>query len=242
MSFHTPLTVKELVDGIESRKYFLPSIQREFVWETERIEKLFDSLMRGFPIGLFVFREIPVEESTDFTFYEFIRNYHQRDQKHNSIANLKENVTPFQVILDGQQRMTLLYIGLKGSYAEKLKRYRIDNPKAYPVKKLYVNLLDKPNIEDNDELGLSYYFKFLTPDEAKKDRNEKIFWFEVGDILKSEFEDASGIFDYVIDNELNKSKLPSKILSRLQKQIRLEKLINYYLEKNSGDKQGELVA
>lgn len=241
MSFQTPLTVKELVDGIESRKYFLPSIQREFVWGTERIEKLFDSLMKGFPIGSFLFWEIPVEKSADFTFYEFIRNYHQRNQKHNPIANLKGNVTPFQAILDGQQRMTSLYIGLKGSYAEKLKRYRVDNPNAYPVKKLYVNLLDVPNIEDNDELGLSYYFKFLTPDEATKDRNEKTFWFEVGDILKSEFEDASGIFDYVIDkDELNKSetKLPAKILSRLQKQIRLEKLINYYLEKNSGDKHG----
>ena len=239
MSFQTPLTVKELVDGIESRKYFLPSIQREFVWGTERIEKLFDSLMKGFPIGSFLFWEIPVEKSTDFTFYEFIRNYHQRDQKHNPIANLKGNVTPFQAILDGQQRMTSLYIGLKGSYAEKLKRYRVDNPNAYPVKKLYVNLLDVPNIEDNDELGLSYYFKFLTPDEAEKDRNEKAFWFEVGDILKAEFEDASGIFDYVIGkDELSKTKLPSKILSRLQKQIRLEKLINYYLEKDSVDKQG----
>ena len=122
-----------------------------------------------------------------------------------------------QGVWDGQQRITALYIGLKGSYEGK---------------KLYVNLLDKPNIEDNDELGLSYYFKFLTPDEATKDRNEKTFWFEVGDILKAEFEDAGGIFDYVVDRvELNKSKLPARILSRLQKQIRLEKLINYYLEK-----------
>ena len=95
MSFQTPLTVKELVDGIESRKYFLPSIQREFVWGTDRIEKLFDSLMKGFPIGSFLFWEIPVEKSADFTSYEFIRNYHQRNQKHNPIANLKGNVTPF---------------------------------------------------------------------------------------------------------------------------------------------------
>ena len=40
-------------------------------------------------------------------------------------------------ILDGQQRMTSLYIGLKGSYAYKMSHKRWDNPQAYPVRKLY---------------------------------------------------------------------------------------------------------
>lgn len=31
-----------------NRQYFLPAIQREFVWELEQIEKLFDSIMGDF--------------------------------------------------------------------------------------------------------------------------------------------------------------------------------------------------
>ena len=115
------LTVKELVESIEQRRYFLPSIQREFVWGTDRIEKLFDSLMRGFPIGSFLFWQVPSNKVDDFQFYEFIRNYHALNNRHNTVANLNGNIVPFQAILDGQQRMTSLYIGLKGSFAEKLK-------------------------------------------------------------------------------------------------------------------------
>ena len=74
--FQNAITVKTLVEGIENRKYFLPSIQREFVWGTNRIEKLFDSLMRDFPIGSFLFWEVPPEKVNDFQFYEFLRDYH----------------------------------------------------------------------------------------------------------------------------------------------------------------------
>jgi len=44
MSFQTPVTIADRMAGIQSTKYVLPAIQREFVWETEQIEKLFDSL------------------------------------------------------------------------------------------------------------------------------------------------------------------------------------------------------
>ena len=54
MGYETPISVKELVEGI-NKKYYLPSIQREFVWDTDRIARLFDSLMKGFPIGSFLF-------------------------------------------------------------------------------------------------------------------------------------------------------------------------------------------
>ncbi len=222
MAFQTPLTVKELVDGIYGHKYYLPSIQREFVWSTDKIEKLFDSLMKGFPIGSFLFWEIPADKKDTFVFYEFIRNYHQRDNKHNPVANLNGYDKSFQGILDGQQRMTALYIGLRGSYAEKIK-YR----DVYPVKKLYVNLLDKP--DDNDELGLSYDFRFLSDEDAKV-RDEKNFWFLVGDILKSDFNDMFGIYTYISENKLNESA--SKILSTLYQHIKVERTINYYLEKN----------
>ena len=49
MSFQTPLTINEVIEKIHTKKYLLPSIQREFVWDTNQIIMLFDSLMRDYP-------------------------------------------------------------------------------------------------------------------------------------------------------------------------------------------------
>ena len=51
MSFQTPLTINEVITKIHAKKYLLPSIQREFVWDTNQIIMLFDSLMRDYPIN-----------------------------------------------------------------------------------------------------------------------------------------------------------------------------------------------
>ena len=48
MAYETPITIAEVVKGISANKYVLPSIQREFVWNTTQIETLFDSLMQKY--------------------------------------------------------------------------------------------------------------------------------------------------------------------------------------------------
>ena len=108
MGYETPISVKELVEGIRDKKYYLPSIQREFVWDTDRIARLFDSLMKGFPIGSFLFWEVPKDKIEEFSFYEFIRDFHALKNKHNKVAPLTTTSAPFVAILDGQQRMTSL--------------------------------------------------------------------------------------------------------------------------------------
>lgn len=51
-------SIKDVVDGLNVR-YFLPDIQREYVWlkkaDEKKIEQLFDSILRGYPIGSFYF-------------------------------------------------------------------------------------------------------------------------------------------------------------------------------------------
>ena len=42
MAYQTALTIERVIKDIDSKKYLLPSIQREFVWSTGQIEKLFD--------------------------------------------------------------------------------------------------------------------------------------------------------------------------------------------------------
>lgn len=75
MAFQTALTIKETIASIHSKKYLLPSIQREFVWDCDQITQLFDSLMLGYPIGSFLFWEVGATNVKEFVFYEFLRNY-----------------------------------------------------------------------------------------------------------------------------------------------------------------------
>ena len=77
--------IKNIVNEI-NKKYYLPAIQREFVWSTEQIETLFDSLMQGYPISTFLFWEVKSDNIKNFQFYEFIRKYHKRDRFHNEKA------------------------------------------------------------------------------------------------------------------------------------------------------------
>ena len=76
MSFQTPLTIREVLQGIEHHHYVLPAIQREFVWTPEQMIALLDSLMRGYPVGSFLFWKIEAVRSRDYRFYDFVLNYH----------------------------------------------------------------------------------------------------------------------------------------------------------------------
>ena len=133
MAYQTALTIESVIKDIDSKKYLLPSIQREFVWSTGQIEKLFDSLMRDYPINAFLFWKVPREKEAGIhvvhLLYEFLRDYHQKDNKHNPKANTN-GTEDIIAILDGQQRMTSLYIALKGTYAYKMSYKRWDNPAA----------------------------------------------------------------------------------------------------------------
>ena len=206
----------------------LPAIQRDLVWDTEQIERLFDSLMRDYPIGSFLFWYVPKVRSKDFQFYEFIRNYHQRTNKRIEKADIsgEDDIT---AILDGQQRLTALYLGLRGTYAYKLPRKYFNNPHAYPERKLYLNLVNKSKKED-----LEYDFRFLTYDEAQKN-DENHFWFRVGDILN--FNEQYEVNDYLLENNLfqiskEKSAFANKTLFKLYWVIHQSNVINYFLEKS----------
>lgn len=230
MSFQTPLTINDVITDIHAKKYLLPSIQREFVWDQEQIKMLFDSLMRDYPINAFLFWKIPKEKVSEFQFYEFLRDYHQKDNRHNPKANVSGS-DDVMAVLDGQQRLTSLYIALKGTYASKLSYKRWDNPQAYPKKKLYLNLLSKP--EDDT---LEYEFEFLTDAEAKEN-DENHHWFLVGKIL--DLKELHEVMNYMIEAGLSsnpdkeKAKFANRALSKLHTVVHVNGIISYYLEQST---------
>lgn len=228
MSFQK-ITIRQAIENIDNKKYFLPAIQREFVWKTSQIEKLFDSLMRDYPISSFLFWEVKKDNINHYQFYEFIRNYHERDCKHNVKENFNGVTNDIIAILDGQQRLTSLYIGLKGTYAYKLPYQKWNNSDAFPKRKLCLNLISPP--ADND---LKYDFKFLTDSEIKN-IDDNHFWFVVSDILT--FQKSKSVSDYLMKNGLfklddNKSEFAHDALANLWEIIHIQESINFFLEKD----------
>jgi uncharacterized protein with ParB-like and HNH nuclease domain len=228
MAFVEPITIKQALDGVHKKKYLLPAIQREFVWDTYQIERLFDSIMRDYPISSFLFWEVDKNNIKNYQFYEFVRDYHERDNTHNPKANV-DGENGITAILDGQQRLTSLYIGLKGTYAYKLPRKRWDNDDSFPKRKLCLNLV-APADDDSD---LEYDFKFLTKKEYKQN-DENHFWFSVGDILN--FEEAVDVNDYLLEKDISeygkeKFRYANKTLFKLYEVIHKNKSINFFLEK-----------
>lgn len=73
MAYETPLTIAEVMQNISANKYVLPSIQREYVWSTNQIETLFDSLMRDYPIGTFLFWELTKNMLKNSIFMNLLR-------------------------------------------------------------------------------------------------------------------------------------------------------------------------
>jgi hypothetical protein len=224
MSFEKPLPIREVIQNIASTDFVLPAIQREFVWDSEQIEKLFDSLLRGYPIGSFLFWRVKADHTREFQFYRFMDRYHQRDLRHNEPIELMGERSVIAV-LDGQQRLTALNIGLRGWHAEKMPYYRWSSDHAFPKRRLYLNLMAPP--EDQE---FAYEFEMLRDKDLKSAGDDK-FWFPVGKVL--EFEDLGEIFNYCLDHDLTQTgnKFPHETLMKLWQCMCNEPHINYYLEK-----------
>lgn len=228
MAFVEPITIKEAIDNVHKKNYLLPAIQREFVWATEQIERLFDSIMRDYPISSFLFWEVEKKNIGNYQFYEFLREYHERDNRHNPKADLNgEN--GITAILDGQQRLTSLYIGLRGTYAYKLPRKRWDNDAAFPKRKLCLNL-----VSPSDNGDLVFDFRFLTKNEHQQ-RDDTHYWFPVGDIL--DITEAVDVNDYLMTNDIaplgkEKFRFANKSLFKLYEAIHKNRTINFFLERD----------
>ena len=119
---YIPVRVSDIIRQVNADIY-LPAIQREFVWPTEKIERLFDSIMADFPIGSFLYWRLEQKNKDEWPVYEFIRDY-DAEAPHNSPANLAGINKDITLVLDGQQRITSLFIGLKGSHRYFYYRWR----------------------------------------------------------------------------------------------------------------------
>lgn len=216
-------TIRDLITEKISRNTFLPAIQREYVWSPYQVEKLFDSLMCGYPISSFLFWRIREENKKDWISYEFIRDFNA-EAPHNSETNLDGVNQDIFLVLDGQQRITSLNIGLRGSYRYFYRRWR--------KTRLYLNLLWNHDNDNPEEL--TYQFLFKEDDQPLPRTDYAQYWYRVGDILN--FEDAEDAKD-AIENKLigfpeDEQKRAKRLIGKLHSVVNVSKIINYYEEKS----------
>ena len=145
--------VKSLNENEENGGFWLPKIQRPFVWREEQIEKLFDSVMRDYPISTL----LAWGTKSNMKYRRFIKDYKKGINLYEQYEG--NNNKAKYLVLDGQQRLQSFYIGLKGTYEKK---------------KLCFNILSgKPSMPEET----MYKFKFLESDKIKAP------WFSVNELV-----------------------------------------------------------
>src|SRR5574344_840848 len=200
MSKYDYLTIKEAMRKIASNEYVLPAIQRKFIWRPNQIEMLFDSIMRDYPINSFMMWEITeFDIQQNYKFYTFLKDYADKYHEDNAEAPTQALKLPFNAVIDGQQRLTSLYIGLYGTYRyKKPSKWWKDNEEIMPTRHLYLDIKNPlSSIIDNEKV---YDFRFLTKDELEELSTEEHLWFKVGDaVLK--FKDQEDVDAFIEKND-----------------------------------------
>jgi len=248
------ITIRKIITQIDENKIYLPALQRKFVWDKPRIELLFDSLMRNYPFGTFLLWKLHRQKADSYVFYEFLKEYDERHpyNRRKTGAFLHEEITG---ILDGQQRLSSMYIGLMGTHTEKAPYKRKSSSNAYEKTSLYLNLLSLPyyldpegNIATLEEKN--FEFRFLTDEKVTTNTTRKIeredgstvmepmLWFKVGQVLgwneDPEFDQIIEVLQSECRTELQKEtlvkqkRLIKKGLDTLHRRVHQDELVNYF--------------
>lgn len=226
-------TVHEALNSIQRRHYVLPAIQREFVWGTDRICALFDSLMRDYPITSLLYWRVAKEHANDYRWYDFVLNYHEFDAPgcppHENLP-AEERIA----VLDGQQRLTALNIGLRGSHAAKAKYRQRGRPQSYPKKVLHLDICAEPQLSEDRYEDQVYRFEFLEDERAGAENKaaDNSYWFRVGDVLNFPADASAGkaINTYLQAHQLADHPHAFDTLFTLWNAVFVQRHLSFYTE------------
>jgi uncharacterized protein with ParB-like and HNH nuclease domain len=189
-------TIRRMVGYLNNEEkdggFWLPNIQRPFVWKEEQTERLFDSILREYPIStLLVWKTKSSIKRRGFI------QYYRKKQKLSDFYVLEDSKIKM-LVLDGQQRLQSLFIGLKGSYEGK---------------ELYLNILSGDVTQPDD---IRYQFKFMEKEKVK------FPWIKFKDIVFSNEE-----YDEISERLIDKSNMEltreqeKRIIRNVSKVIRI---------------------
>lgn len=219
------MTIASALRQIQDRKLILPAIQREYVWKPSQIIRVFDSVMRGYPVGSFLSWKVMPETVSQFKFYGFMTEYSAFDNRHNPVIDIPTD-REVVAILDGQQRLTSLNIGLRGTYAYKNHGGWANKSWSYPERRLHLNLASEA---PENELGLKYHFQFLTKkdvDASADDDSKK--WLPVSEIFDAP--DTAKLIQLLAKYEVGNDPKASALVSKLWEAVHKTASLHFYEE------------
>lgn len=149
------LKIHDVIQKISDNIIVLPVIQRNLVWDEEKMELLFDSLLKGNSFGGIMALQESKGGQPLFAFRQFSKEGELHDSDLPPI--LDQSIT---LIIDGQQRLQAFYMGLKG---------------GVNGKNMYFNLFSQTDYE------FEFARKIIDlPESRKEDEQEiKMLWFPV---------------------------------------------------------------
>lgn len=157
----------DIIRNIENGIYQIPKFQRDFVWDKNKSAKLIESLLKGYPIGSFILWKTKERlKSLKKLGGEILKEIEEGDFVY--------------YILDGQQRITSLYLAIKGLKIDK-----------NDYKEIFIDL-DK-DIESDDEICVC---------ECDKLKNSISFY----DLMNRDILEISDEFGRDIANQANELK------------------------------------
>lgn len=232
------ITVFDALKNIQKRKYILPAFQRQYVWNLAQVEKLWDSILIGYPISSFLFWHLDEDNySSEARFCDFLSSAAFKSGKHEP-ANNKFELSGIDInytdtaVLDGQQRLTSLFISLFGE-AMIRQKWAQSNAKASPAF-LYLEL-DRQNLdfyddEDSSEheyeynakrYGFTFTSKMPTPTQFKVKTL----------VADSRFEDkdkrAEAITEILNNRPVRDKEYAFNVINKLTQKIYDEPIIRY---------------
>lgn len=229
------ITIAKAIEAIQNGKYVMPAFQRQFVWSTNQIEKLWDSILLDYPISTFLFWEIDEDNTDEETYFcEFMENV-VFDFRGSSDSPNYELITPNLAIsdtavLDGQQRLTSLYLSLIGETFA-MEKYARRKSGSKIITKLVIELdKNKLDLDPDDYNSLKHDIRF-----NKKVMKISPTQFEIRKIMQKAFEDKETRVE-AIENAIQRVPNPSKdyarrLLTKLCEKVHDEPLIRFTLIK-----------
>lgn len=225
------ITIYEALGNIKNGKYVMPAFQRQYVWSMEQIEKLWDSILLDYPIATFLFWHVDDNNvSWDTYFCNFLHEVtfdsrKQADSVNYELSSIDVKLTD-TAVLDGQQRLTSLYLSLFGDAFIRQKHARKKNGGGIVTKLLIELNKNKLTVDEEEYNSKKFDIKF-----SEKVGKLSPTQFEIRKILDSKFQDDATrdkAIEEAISNVPNDSKEYARdILNKLYNKIFVEKLVRY---------------
>lgn len=225
------ITIYEALENIKNGRYVMPAFQRQYVWSMEQIEKLWDSILLDYPIATFLFWHVDDDNVTwDTYFCNFLSKVtfdsrKQADSINYELSSINVKITD-TAVLDGQQRLTSLYLSLFGEGYIRPKHTRKKSAVGIVTKLLLELNKHKLSVDEEEYNSKKYDIKFS--DKVGKLSPTQ---FEIRRILSPKFRNdetrAQAIEDAISNVPADSKTYARDLLNRLYNKIFVEKLVRY---------------